>query len=70
MLKATFSGEEVVEVAASEDFDVAVVDFKMPGIDSVETHQKLKNAQPFSKVSWSISPKYHKNIKTSNSQFF
>ena len=52
MLKATFSGEEAVEAAASEDLDVAVVDLKMPGIDSVETHQKLKNAQPFSKVSY------------------
>ena len=46
-VKATFSGEEAVEVAANDDFDVAVVDLKMPGIDGVETQQKLKKIQPF-----------------------
>jgi two-component system NtrC family response regulator len=46
-VKATFSGEEAVEVAASDNFDVAVVDLKMPGIDGVETQQKLKKIQPF-----------------------
>ena len=47
IVKATFSGEEAVEVAANEDFDVAVVDLKMPGIDGIETQQKLKKIQPF-----------------------
>ncbi|HDZ90267.1 MAG: response regulator [Deltaproteobacteria bacterium] len=47
MVKATFSGEEAVEVAAGEAFDVAVVDLKMPGIDGVETQEKLKKIQPF-----------------------
>jgi PAS domain S-box-containing protein len=47
MVKVTFSGEEAAEVAAHEDFDVAVVDLKMPGIDGVETQQKLKKIQPF-----------------------
>ena len=46
-VKATFSGEEAVEVGANENFDVAVVDLKMPGIDGVETQQKLKKIQPF-----------------------
>ena len=47
IVKATFSGEEAVEVAANENFDVAVVDLKMPGIDGIETQQKLKEIQPF-----------------------
>ena len=47
MVKATFTGEQAVEVAAHEDFDVAVVDLKMPGIDGVETQRKLKKIQPF-----------------------
>ncbi len=46
-VKATVSGEEALEVAANEGFDVAVVDLKMPGIDGVETQQKLKKIQPF-----------------------
>ena len=46
-VKATFSGEEAMEVAADSNFDVAVVDLKMPGIDGVETQKKLKKIQPF-----------------------
>ena len=46
-VKATFSGEEAIEVAAEDNFDVAVVDLKMPGMDGVETQQQLKKIQPF-----------------------
>lgn len=46
-VKATFSGEEALDVAADENFDVAVVDLKMPGIDGVETQRRLKEIQPF-----------------------
>ncbi|SRR6056297_383999 len=46
-VKATFSGEEAIEVASDENFDVAVVDLKMPGMDGVETQRKLKELQPF-----------------------
>ena len=47
MVKATFSGEEALGVASNENFDVAVVDLKMPGIDGVETQKRLKKVQPF-----------------------
>jgi DNA-binding NtrC family response regulator len=46
-VKAVFSGEEAVEVAANDQFDVAVVDLKMPGMDGVETQKRLKKSQPF-----------------------
>ncbi len=46
-IKATFSGEEALEVAKNETFDVAVVDLKMPGMDGVETQKRLKDVQPF-----------------------
>lgn len=45
-VKTTFSGEEGVETAANEDFDVAVVDLKMPGIDGTEVLKRLKELQP------------------------
>ncbi|MFZ0447841.1 MAG: response regulator [Desulfatiglandaceae bacterium] len=45
-VKATFSGEEALEVAADNFFDVAVVDLKMPGIDGVVTQKRLKEIQP------------------------
>jgi two-component system NtrC family response regulator len=47
MVKATFSGEEALGIASNENFDVAVVDLKMPGIDGVETQKRLKKVQPF-----------------------
>ena len=46
-VKAAFSGEEAIEIANSNDFDVAVVDLKMPGIDGVKTQKRLKQIQPF-----------------------
>ena len=46
-VKATFSGEEAIEAASNENYDVAVVDLKMPGIDGVETQKRLKKIQPF-----------------------
>lgn len=45
-VKTTFSGEEGVEVAARENFDVAVVDLQMPGIDGIEVQKQLKQLQP------------------------
>ncbi|NVM57297.1 MAG: response regulator [Desulfobacterales bacterium] len=46
-VKATFSGEEAIEAAGQEHYDVAVVDLKMPGMDGVETQKTLKEIQPF-----------------------
>jgi two-component system NtrC family response regulator len=43
----TFSGEEGVAAAAKEEFDVAVVDLQMPGIDGIEVQKQLKELQPF-----------------------
>ncbi len=42
----TFSGEEGVEAASKKDFDVAVVDLQMPGIDGIEVQKRLKGLQP------------------------
>ena len=46
-VKAAFSGEQAIETAKQESFDVAVVDLKMPGIDGVETQKRLREIQPF-----------------------
>lgn len=46
-VKTTFSGEEGVEAASREEFDVAVVDLQMPGIDGIEVQKRLKELQPF-----------------------
>lgn len=42
----TFSGEEGVDAASKESFDVAVVDLQMPGIDGIEVQKRLKDLQP------------------------
>ena len=44
---ATTSGAQALEVATAEDFDVAIVDLKMPGIDGIETQRQLKEIRPF-----------------------
>ncbi len=46
-VKATFSGEEAIQAAAEEDFDVAIVDLHMPGIDGIEVLKRLRELQPF-----------------------
>jgi DNA-binding NtrC family response regulator len=46
-VKATFSGEEAVDAAEKEHYDVAVVDLKMPEMDGVEAQIRLKQIQPF-----------------------
>jgi DNA-binding NtrC family response regulator len=46
-VNASYSGEEALEVACNKDFDVAVVDLKMPGMDGVETQKRLKRIHPF-----------------------
>lgn len=45
-VKTTFSGEEGIQAVVKEDFDVAVVDLKMPGIDGIEVQRRLKEIQP------------------------
>ncbi len=45
-VKTAFSGEEGVEAAAKENFDVAVVDLQMPGIDGIEVQKRLKELHP------------------------
>lgn len=42
----TFSGEEGVDAASKQEFDVAVVDLQMPGIDGIEVQKRLKDLQP------------------------
>ncbi|MBU8848002.1 MAG: response regulator [Desulfobacterales bacterium] len=45
-VQTAFSGEEGVKAASKEDFDVAVVDLQMPGIDGIEVQKRLKDLQP------------------------
>jgi len=45
-VKAAFNGEQALQAAGGEVFDVAVVDLKMPGIDGIETQKRLHQIQP------------------------
>ena len=46
-VRAVTSGKAALEAVDEEDFDVAVVDLKMPGMDGIETQEKLKELSPF-----------------------
>ncbi|NWH05396.1 response regulator [Desulfobacter latus] len=45
-VKATFSGEEAVLAATEENFDVAIVELELPGIDGIEVLKRLRQLQP------------------------
>jgi CheY-like chemotaxis protein len=44
------NGEEALASAQQTDFDVAVVDYKMPGMDGLELAKRLKEMKPDAKV--------------------
>lgn len=43
---AVTSGEQAVAMANDQNFDVAVVDLAMPGIDGIETLKQIKARRP------------------------
>jgi two-component system NtrC family response regulator len=47
---ATTAGTEAIDAAATQKYDVAVVDLKMPVMDGIEVLEKLKEQQPFLKT--------------------
>ena len=47
---ATTAGNNAIEAAARQRYDVAVVDLKMPVMDGIEVLKKLKDQQPFLKT--------------------
>ncbi len=45
-VRAVTSGERAVAAVDGEDFDVALVDLRMPGIDGIETQRLMKERRP------------------------
>jgi DNA-binding response OmpR family regulator len=45
-----FSGEEAVAKAEKNEYDVAILDVKMPGIGGIELQRKLKGLAPGMKI--------------------
>src|SRR5207249_3564899 len=44
------SGEEALQLATTQPCDVAIVDYRMPGMDGVEVASRLKEIRPDCKV--------------------
>ena len=45
------SGEEAIELMKKKDFDVVILDIKMPGgMDGIETLREIKKIQPLAEV--------------------
>ncbi len=47
---AAFSGRQCLEILAKSDIDVIILDVKMPGMDGIETLEKIKQAHPLVEV--------------------
>ncbi len=47
LVKAVTSGELALQAIEEQDYDVALVDLKMPGMDGIETQRQLKQKCPY-----------------------
>jgi CheY-like chemotaxis protein len=45
-VKCVAAGEEALDIVDKEDFDVVLLDIKLPGISGIETLKKLKDKKP------------------------
>jgi DNA-binding response OmpR family regulator len=45
-VSCAFSGQEALEKLAASDYDVAVVDLKMPGMDGLELLERARRLRP------------------------
>ncbi|MFH1350947.1 MAG: response regulator [Pseudomonadota bacterium] len=58
-----FSGEEAIDVMKKKQFDLVILDIKMPGgMDGIETLKEIKKIQPLSEV---ILLTGHASVETS-----
>ena len=44
------SGYQALEMIAGQDFDVVILDVKMPGLDGIETLREMKKKKPLMEV--------------------
>jgi two-component system OmpR family response regulator len=44
------SGKQALELMQTQDFDVVILDVKMPGMDGIETLREIKKRKPMTEV--------------------
>jgi len=49
-VRGVYSGEECLEALSRTDFDVVILDIKMPGMDGIETLRAIKRRHPLTEV--------------------
>jgi len=49
-VRRAYSGQECLETLAKADFDVVILDIKMPGMDGIETLGEIKKHYPLVEV--------------------
>ena len=49
-VKAAYDGRECIEKLQQNDFDVVILDIKMPGMDGIQTLRKIKIMYPLVEV--------------------
>lgn len=49
-VEGVHSGKDALEMIETRDFDVCILDFRMPGMDGIETLRQLKKRKPLIEV--------------------
>ena len=49
-VKAVNSGEDAISLVSEQEFDAIILDLAMPGMDGLETLQKIKESQPDAEI--------------------
>lgn len=49
-VSAVYDGPSAINIVEEDDFDVAILDLRMPGLDGIETLKVLKKKKPFMEV--------------------
>jgi len=48
--EGVMSGQQALDLMQSKDFDVVILDVKMPGMDGIETLREMKKRKPLTEV--------------------
>jgi DNA-binding NtrC family response regulator len=49
-VEGAYNGQEALDLLGHKDFDVCILDYRMPGMDGIETLREMKKRKPMMEV--------------------